>query len=175
MRPGERPSWDEWALRIAEVVSTRADCTRSQVGAVLLSHDHRVLSVGYNGVIAGVPGCMTAGNCPRGQMSYAQVKADSDYSNCIAEHAERNALSHADPKELPHSTLYVTRKPCPACTTLIEACGISRVVVAQEAACEHPGAHITASAHSAAETVLYQYCPGCKERFSKTIPHEQER
>lgn len=128
----DRPSWDEWALCIAEVVASRADCTRSQVGAVILSHTHRVLSVGYNGVIAGVPGCMTAGNCPRGQLSYEQVKADSDYSNCVATHAERNAIEHADPSQLKYSTLYVTRKPCPACTTLIKACGISRVVTPED-------------------------------------------
>lgn len=123
-----RPSWEEWALAIAETVSQRADCTRSKVGAVILSRSHRVLSVGYNGVIAGVPGCLTAGNCPRGQLSYDEVKADSDYANCIATHAERNAIEHAPPDQLRDSVLYVTRKPCPACTTLIQACGIQRVV-----------------------------------------------
>lgn len=125
-----RPGWDEWALRLAEVVATRADCTRAQVGAVLLSRDHRVLSVGYNGLPAGIPGCATAGNCPRGRLSYSEVPADSDYANCAATHAERNAIEHADPYELPGATLYVTRPPCPGCTTLIEACGIVRVVSA---------------------------------------------
>jgi len=138
-----RPGWDEWALRLAEVVATRADCTRARVGAVLLSRDHRVLSVGYNGLPAGIPGCATAGNCPRGRLSYSEVPADSDYANCAATHAERNAIEHADPYELPGSTLYVTRPPCPGCTTLIEACGIVRVVnppIVVEAAeeCTHP-------------------------------------
>lgn len=126
-----RPSWDDWALGIAEAVATRADCTRAQVGAVLLSRSHRVLSVGYNGLPAGIPGCKTAGNCPRGQLSYEQVAADSNYANCAATHAERNAIEHADPYELPGSTLYVTRKPCPACTTLINACGIEQVVTTE--------------------------------------------
>lgn len=124
-----RPSWDDWALTIAEAVATRADCSRSQVGAVLLSRSHRVLSVGYNGLIAGIPGCATAGNCPRGRLSYEEVAANSDYSNCPATHAERNAIEHADPVELSGATLYVTRAPCPACQTLINAAGIKRVVV----------------------------------------------
>lgn len=123
-----RPGWGEWALRLAEVVATRADCTRSQVGAVLLSRDHRVLSVGYNGLPAGIPGCATAGNCPRGQLTTEQCERDSNYANCAATHAERNAIEHADPYELPGATLYVTRPPCPGCTTLITACGIVRVV-----------------------------------------------
>ncbi|MGW1040060.1 deoxycytidylate deaminase [Streptomyces sp. NPDC002547] len=127
-----RPSWDAWAMELAHTVSTRADCTRSQVGAVLLSRTHRVLAVGYNGALAGIPGCASAGNCPRGRMTYEEIAADSDYSNCIATHAERNAIEHADPYELPGSTLYVTRKPCPACQTLIEAAGITRVIFREE-------------------------------------------
>lgn len=127
-----RPSWDAWALALAEVVATRADCTRSQVGAVILSRTHRVLSVGYNGAPAGVPGCASAGNCPRGRLTTEQCRRDSDYANCIAVHAETNAIYHADAYELPGATLYVTRTPCPACRTLIEAAGIKRVVVKGE-------------------------------------------
>lgn len=99
------------------------------MGAVLLSRTHRVLAVGYNGLPAGIPGCASAGNCPRGKLSTEECARDSDYSNCPAIHAEANAIYHADPYELSGATLYVTRKPCPACTTLIEAAGISRVVV----------------------------------------------
>lgn len=124
-----RPSWDAWATELAHTVSTRADCTRAQVGAVLLSRTHRVLAVGYNGLPAGIPGCASAGNCPRGKLSTEECARNSDYSNCPAIHAEANAIYHADPFELPGATLYVTRKPCPACTTLIAAAGIGRVVV----------------------------------------------
>ena len=123
-----RPSWDEWALAIAETVSTRADCTRVQVGSVLLSHTYRVLSVGYNGLPAGVPGCATAGNCPRGQLTIEECERNSNYANCAATHSERNAIEHADPRELAGATLYATREPCPQCWTLIAACGIARIV-----------------------------------------------
>ncbi|MFF7800271.1 deoxycytidylate deaminase [Streptomyces olivaceus] len=124
-----RPTWDHWAAEVAHTVSTRADCTRSLVGAVLLSRTHRVLAVGYNGLPAGIPGCASAGNCPRGRLTYEELAANSDYANCPAIHAEANAIYHADPFELPGATLYVTRKPCPACIALISAAGIGRVVV----------------------------------------------
>lgn len=146
-----RPSFDEYYMAGAEWASTRADCTRARVGAVLVSRGHRV-SIGYNGLIAGIPGCATAGNCPRGRHYKKEglrlsgdyghfwcgcgnewpcpdaVPADSDYANCPATHAERNAIERARPEDLPGATLYVTRKPCPACATLIASAGIARVV-----------------------------------------------
>lgn len=122
-----RPSFDEYYLAGAEWASTRADCTRAQVGALLVSRDH-VVTPGYNGLISGVPGCATAGNCPRGQLSTEECTRDSDYSNCAATHAERNAIERAKPEDLPGATIYTTRAPCPACWTLIKSVGISRVV-----------------------------------------------
>lgn len=123
-----RPSWDAYFLAIADVVRTRADCTRAQVGAVLVNAAHEVRGTGYNGPPAGVPGCASAGACPRGRLTVDECPRDSDYSNCTADHAERNAIRHTPPGELPGATLYVTRAPCPACWTLIRACGIGRVV-----------------------------------------------
>jgi dCMP deaminase len=115
-----RPSWDEWALAIAEAVSTRA-----------------VIGLGYNGLPSGLPGCASAGNCPRGRLTVGECARDTDYSNCPAAHAERNAIEDVldkgiAPYELQAATLYVTRRPCPACRTLIEAAGIGRVVVEGE-------------------------------------------
>ncbi|AFU62235.1 deoxycytidylate deaminase [Streptomyces phage TG1] len=123
-----RPTWDEYFLALAAVVATRADCTRSQVGAVLVNAKHEVRGTGYNGAPAGIPGCASAGACPRGKLSVEECARNTDYANCIADHAERNALRHADPRELFGSTLYTTREPCPSCWTLIRATGLSRVV-----------------------------------------------
>jgi dCMP deaminase len=114
-----------------------ADCTRSQVGAVILNRRKRLLGVGYNGLPPGIPGCKTAGNCPRGRLTREDCAPDSDYANCAADHAERNAIRDVldkgiHPDELKDATLYITRKPCPACQTLIEAVGIGRVVVRGE-------------------------------------------
>lgn len=128
-----RPSWDAFYLAGAQWAATRADCRRSKVGAILVSRHHRILGQGFNGTVPGIPGCLE-GNCPRGLKSYDDVPADSDYSDCISTHAERNAIEDAMHKgipasELQASTLYCTREPCPACRTLINSAGISRVVV----------------------------------------------
>lgn len=124
----ERPSWDAYFLAGAEWAASRADCTRSHVGAILVNANNEVRGTGYNGAPAGVPGCESAGACPRGRLSAEQCPPDSDYSNCTADHAERNAIRHTPPGELPGSTLYTTREPCPSCWTLIRAAGIRRLV-----------------------------------------------
>lgn len=122
-----RPDWDVYFLELADRVSARADCRRSRVGAVVVGPDHRVVSTGYNGSPPGAASCL-AGECPRGLLTQAQCPSGSDYGNCIALHAERNAVLFAQPSRLIGSTLYVTREPCPDCAELINSVGIVRVV-----------------------------------------------
>lgn len=126
-----RPTWDEWGLALAKTVATRADCTRRQVGAVLMTPDHSIVSTGYNGAAPGRPGCLSDGACPRGQMSVQDVAPGSSYDtgagSCIALHAEQNALLRATWDEMFGSTLYVTDEPCGGCWRMIEGTPISVV------------------------------------------------
>lgn len=69
----ERPSWDDWAMGLAQAVAKRADCSRRQVGAVILDTEHRVVSTGYNGSFPGGPSCL-AGDCPRGRHYAAPIQ-----------------------------------------------------------------------------------------------------
>lgn len=128
----DRPEWDAWALGLAAAVAARADCTRRQVGAVILRPDKTVVATGYNGAPAGQPGCLTAGACPRGQMTMEQVAAGSSYDTgagaCIALHAEQNALLRASWDEMQNATLYITDMPCDGCARMITGTPISRVV-----------------------------------------------
>ena len=116
-----RPTWDEYFLGIAEAVSARSDCERSRVGAVIVK-ERRIRATGYNGAPANQPGCES---CPRRTSS---VAPGSDYSNCVAVHAEANALLYCDREDLIGATLYITREPCYGCQKLIAATGVSRVV-----------------------------------------------
>lgn len=132
-----RPSWDEWGLMLATTVSLRADCTRRQVGAVLMDTGHRIVATGYNGAPSGDPGCLTAGACPRGRASVEEVPGfdqpgassyDLGPGTCIALHAEQNALLRASWDEMDGATLYITCEPCAGCLRMIQGTPIARIV-----------------------------------------------
>ena len=132
MRPEEegtvfryRPDWDTYFLTIALTVSTRSDCERRKVGAVVVK-ERRIRSTGYNGAPAGAPGCDT---CPR-RLSGVDAFSSYDTGNgaCVAIHAEANALLYCDRADLPGATLYITCPPCDGCLRLIRATGVARVV-----------------------------------------------
>jgi dCMP deaminase len=112
-----RPSWDEYFMRIAKEVATRATCPRRSVGAVIVL-DRRILATGYNGAPHGLAHCtevgckIVDGHCQR------------------ALHAEQNAILQAalNGVSTRGATMYVTCQPCNACAKMIINAGIERVV-----------------------------------------------
>ncbi|GBC97463.1 Riboflavin biosynthesis protein RibD [bacterium HR16] len=112
-----RPSWDEYFMRIAKEVATRATCPRRSVGAVIVL-DRRILTTGYNGAPHGLAHCtevgckIVDGHCQR------------------ALHAEQNAILQAalNGVSTRGATVYVTCQPCNACAKMIINAGIERVV-----------------------------------------------
>ena len=122
-----RPTFTGYYLRVAQTVALRGDCRRSQVGAVLVLQDGRTAFFGYNGTPEpGQRGCLLGG-CPRGLKSLTEIAPYSDYSNCIARHAEENALLTAinavQGKTVSGAKMYTTRQPCDDCQDLIFGTG----------------------------------------------------
>lgn len=72
-----RPDWHEYALGVAKAVSLRGDCTRRQVGAVIMDANHRIAGAGYNGSYPGGPSCLK-GDCPRGRHYLDESKQQYD-------------------------------------------------------------------------------------------------
>lgn len=132
MNKHSRPDFDSYFLELAETISKRADCRRRAVGALTVDNKQHVKGTGYNGVRAGNTGC-TGGACPRGKLSYDEVKEFTDYSDpnspgyCISNHAEMNALLHTD-GPVQGLTVYVNHVPCEACRKVMYNAGIARVV-----------------------------------------------
>lgn len=121
-----RVCWDCYFLAICDAVAQRADCRRAQHGCVIVK-DHRVASTGYNGSPSGGPSCL-AGECPRGLLSNAECRSLTSYENCIALHAEQNAIAYSSGQDTRGATLYVTGAQCDMCRKLTQAAGIARVV-----------------------------------------------
>ncbi len=115
----ERPSWDEYFLRIAFTVAERSTCDRAHVGAVIV-RDRRILTTGYNGAPASLPHCDDVGH----------LMLDG---HCVrALHAEQNAIIQAALHGVGTvgSMIYVTHQPCLTCAKMIINAGIERVVYA---------------------------------------------
>ncbi len=112
-----RPSWDEYFMELAQVVSKRSTCNRRSVGAVLV-RDKRILTTGYNGSPPGLPHChdegclLVDGHCVR------------------AIHAEQNAIIQAAVHgiDIRGATCYVTSSPCVHCAKMLIGAGIVRIV-----------------------------------------------
>jgi len=123
----KRPSWDEYFLEVAKLVSKRATCIRRRVGAVLVK-DKRILATGYNGSPSGLPHCLDIG-CLREKL---KIPSGERHELCRGLHAEQNALIQASLYgiSLKESTLYATNQPCIICAKMLINAGIKEVVIA---------------------------------------------
>lgn len=121
----KRPSWDEYFMRIAELIKTRSTCLRRQVGAVIVK-DKRILATGYNGAPSGLKHCIEIG-CLREKM---KIPSGERQELCRASHAEQNAIAHAAKHgiTIDGATLYCWNYPCSACAKIIINAGIKEIV-----------------------------------------------
>lgn len=109
--------WDERFLSMAQLVSTWSKDPSTKVGAVIVTPENLVISVGYNGF---------AKRMPDAAENYADRKAK--YSRIV--HAETNAILFAR-GDVRGFTLYCTFPPCDRCAVQIIQAGIARVVCPQ--------------------------------------------
>ncbi len=122
----ERPSWDEYFLRVAREVGSRATCNRGKNGCVI-AKDKRILATGYVGAPIGLPHCDDVGHMLR-DVIYADGKIRKHCVRTV--HAEQNAICQAARfgVSLEGSTLYCKMEPCFTCAKMIINSGIKRVV-----------------------------------------------
>lgn len=112
-----RASWDEYFMKIAETVASRATCDRKHVGAVI-ERGRTILATGYNGSIGGLEHCDEVGHM-------------MEDNHCVRTiHAEANAVIQAarNGVRIEGASIYVTASPCWQCFKMIANAGIRRVV-----------------------------------------------
>ena len=128
-RPGDRPGWDDYFMELARVASTRSNCLRRDVGAVVV-RDRRVVSTGYNGTARGTANCFDGG-CPRCKGAGA---SGADLDRCLCSHAEENAIVQAafHGTSVAGGAMYTTLSPCTGCSRMIINAGILEVVYGRE-------------------------------------------
>lgn len=120
-----RPSWDEYFMKMAALVAERSTCRRHHVGAVIVK-DKRVLTTGYNGAARNIEDCLELG-CLRDERG---IESGIRHEVCRGIHAEQNAIIQAGLYgiTITGGTLYCTHTPCMICAKMIVNVGIKRVV-----------------------------------------------
>jgi dCMP deaminase len=127
-----RPSWHEYFMAMAKVVSTRSTCNSRPVGCVI-TLKNRILVTGYNGAPPGEPHCVDHN---QGGVLYCRRRAEGipdqlKHGFCNSLHAEENALAFAEKlglqEMLKGATLYTTLSPCIRCIQNLVKYGVTNV------------------------------------------------
>ena len=111
--------WDNRFMELAETISNWSKDPSSQIGAVAVNDERRILATGYNGF-------------PKGIADTEERLSNRDEKYPRIVHAEMNALMNAlyAGVSLKDATLYVYGLPiCPDCTKCVIQAGIKRVVI----------------------------------------------
>ena len=112
-------TWDEYFMGIAMLSAQRSKDPSTQVGACIANADHKILSVGYNGMPIG---------CSDDEMPWQREGSLLDTKYAYVCHAELNAILNNDGGSLKGTTIYVTLFPCHECAKAIVQSGIREVV-----------------------------------------------
>ena len=114
-------NWDTYFMALAELSSMRSKDPSTTVGAVVVSVDNRILSIGYNGA----PNGFHDDDFPWDREGNP---LDTKYLYVV--HAERNAILNyrGSKKDLEGSKVYVTLFPCNECAKEIIQSGIKEVI-----------------------------------------------
>jgi len=111
----DQRTWDIRFLELARLVGSWSKDPTTQVGAVIVDNNHRVVSLGYNGF-------------PRGVQDREHRLEDREMKLHMTVHAEQNAILFAQ-KDLHKCSIYIWPIQCCAqCAAMIIQSGIKRVV-----------------------------------------------
>lgn len=111
-------SWsDEFWLDLVDLVATQSHCNKKKVGCVIVDKRKRLVSMGVNGTLAGMPNKCEDDN---GKTIHREVL-----------HAEMNALANAD-RKIKGCTAYLNYSPCENCAKTLLQFGIAKLVIRGE-------------------------------------------
>ena len=105
--------WDTYFYDISKVVASRSPDPSTKHGCVIVDHNNRILSTGYNGPVKGFPNHLVPMTRPE------------KYKWMI--HAEDNALAFAR-TDLSGCKAYITGHPCCECFRRLAQAGVTTIV-----------------------------------------------
>jgi len=126
-----RKDWDTYFLDIAYMASTRSQCPRRHVGAVLVQ-GKKLLGTAYNGAPMGVPDCTEAGCMLVEEFEIKEANGQEvvvKKQRCVRTiHAEQNLLLFTDRRDREGSVVYVTDQPCWTCANMLANSGVAEII-----------------------------------------------
>ena len=123
-------SWDEYFMGVAMLSGMRSKDPNTQVGACIVSPDHKILSMGYNGFPSG---------CSDDEFPWAREGEPLDNKYFYTTHSELNAILNYRGGSLEGSTLYVSLFPCNECAKAIIQSGIRYIIYDEDKYKNTPG------------------------------------
>lgn len=112
-------SWAEYFMGVAMLSAERSKDGGTQVGSCIVNHEHKILSMGYNGMPTG---------CMDDAMPWGRDGAQLDTKYPYVCHAELNAILNHAGGSLKGAKIYTTLFPCNECAKAIIQSGISEVI-----------------------------------------------
>ena len=146
-------SWDEYYMGVAMLSAQRSKDPSTQVGACIVNRDHKILSMGYNGMPVG---------CSDDLMAWDRDGGPLDTKYLYVCHAELNAILNNDGGSLKDTIIYVTLFPCNECATAIIQCGIREVVYWHDKYADTPAVQASKKMFEMAGVVCRPYVPSGK-------------
>ena len=111
-------SWDEYFMGLAHLSAMRSKDPSTQVGAVIVDQEHKVVGIGYNGLPIG---------CSDDEFPWDREGGMLESKYAFVVHAELNAILNST-RDLHGCTLYVSLFPCNECAKAIIQSGIRKIV-----------------------------------------------
>lgn len=148
MKRDDYLSWDEYFMGIALLSAQRSKDSNTQVGACIVNQEHKIVSVGYNGMPTG---------CNDDDMPWER---EGDFLNTkypFVCHAELNAILNRSAGSLQECSLYVTLFPCNECAKAIIQAGIKTIVYDCDKYADTPSVIASKKMLDAAGVRYYKY------------------
>ncbi len=109
-----RPSWQDYFLGLAFIVSRRSHDIQTQHGSIIVDSENRILGTGYNGFAKGLANDNTLPNTRPDKYDWML-------------HSEVNALANCTLRPY-NATLYITGEPCNQCLMQLWQNGVKKVI-----------------------------------------------
>lgn len=119
MKRDDYISWDEYFMAVAKLAGMRSKDPNTQVGCCIVSSDHKILSMGYNGFPIG---------CSDDEFPWEREGEELETKYPYVTHGELNAILNYRGGSLAGASLYVSLFPCNECAKAIIQSGIKEVV-----------------------------------------------